>query len=168
MKHKTKSSARKKSAFYSGLLLAATLFLASGCRLAPRLPAVDLSSTGWRVQQGQAVWKPSKTAPELAGDLLIATNEKKNHTVVQFTKTPIPFVIAQTTSNSWQIEIPVQKKFYSGYGKPPARLAWFYLPSLLRGNPPPKNWTFEKAGETWKLQKPSGESIEGFLEPESP
>jgi hypothetical protein len=136
----------------------------SACRTVPRLAPVDVTEAGWQVQQGQAVWKPKKEAPEIAGDLLLATNEKLGRSVIQFTKTPIPFVIAQITTNSWQIEIPVQKKFYSGHGRPPARLSWFLLPGLLQGTPPPKGSVFERKEENWKLIKPDGETIEGFLE----
>lgn len=164
MNHKNKPSARKKTAYYSLFCASALLLFGTGCRMVPRLSPVDFSAEGWKVQQGQAVWKPKKDAPELAGDLLVATNPKTGRKLIQFTKTPMPFVIAQTTTNSWQIEIPVQKRFYSGYGKPPARLSWFLLPNLLQGGPPPEHWTFENKDGGWKLEKDSGEWIEGFLE----
>ena len=67
--------------------------LATGCRTAPPLPPADFSAPGWRVQQGQAVWKPSSSRPELAGDLLLATNANGNF-FIQFSKIPFPLVTA--------------------------------------------------------------------------
>ncbi|MDB6025702.1 MAG: putative lipoprotein [Verrucomicrobiales bacterium] len=163
MKHKFRMTARKKINVILAIL--PLLVFLTACRTVPRLAPVDVTTKDWHVQQGQAIWKTSKSAPELAGDLFIATNEQNGRTLVQFIKTPIPFVIAQTTTNSWQIEIPVQKKFYSGRGHPPRRLAWFFVPKVLEGGTPPKPWTFEKHGENWKLENKSrGEVIEGFLE----
>jgi hypothetical protein len=164
MNHKIEASARKKWIWNIGVAAFLSLLLPA-CRLAPPLGTIDLSGAGWKVQQGQAVWKPQKNAPELAGDLLIATNHINQRAVVQFTKTPLPLVVAQTTSNSWQIEIPAQKKFYSGYGRPPARLGWFFLPNALAGTVPPKPWSFTRDGEKWVLENSStGQRIEGFLE----
>ncbi len=166
MNHKNRATARKKSAHYAFLWMWILLLVAPACRTVPRLAPVDFNTQEWHVQQGQAVWKTKKDAPELAGDLLIGTNRKNGRTIVQFTKTPIPFVIAQTTTNSWQIEIPVQKKFYSGYGKPPGRLAWFFVPQVLNGAPPPKNWSLDRSGTSWTFRNAkTGETIEGFLEP---
>ena len=141
------------------------MLLCPACHLAPRLPSADISAAGWQVQQGQAVWKPQKNAPELAGEILIATNALNHRAIIQFTKTPIPLVVAQTTSNSWQIEIPAQKKFYSGYGRPPARLGWFFLPGALAGAAPRQPWSFTRDGEKWVLENGStGQRIEGFIE----
>ena len=55
------------------------------------MPPADFSLPGWQAHQGQAVWKPSKKRPELAGDLLLATNANGNY-VIQFSK--IPFTLA--------------------------------------------------------------------------
>jgi len=105
-------------------------------------------------------------SPEIAGELLVATHSD-GRTVLQFTKTPFPFVIAQTTPQSWQFEVPAQNKKYSGPGKAPARIGWFHLPPALQGVAPPKPWTFRRPeNENWHLEnRSSGEMIEGYLNP---
>src|SRR4051794_7047631 len=83
-----------------------------GCRTAPPFPPADLTEAGWTVHQGQAIWRAKRTKPEIAGEILSAAN-RDGRTFVQFTKTPFPFVIAQTTTNAWQIESPTQGRRYS-------------------------------------------------------
>ena len=97
---------------------------------------------------------------------MVATNTD-GRTVLQFTKTPFPFVIAQTTPQSWQLEVPAQNKKYSGPGKAPARVGWFHLPPALQGVAPPKPWIFRQPeNENWHLEnRSSGEMIEGYLNP---
>src|SRR5215831_18062058 len=58
----------------------------AGCRSLPPMPPADLSSPEWTVLQGQAVWRASHAAPEIAGEILVATNTAAD-TLVQFTKT---------------------------------------------------------------------------------
>src|SRR5258708_4082996 len=78
-----------------------------GCQTVGRLPAVDFRESGWTVREGQGLWRVKAGAPEIAGEVLLATN-KTGRAFVQFTKNPFPVVVAQTTSNSWQIELPAQ------------------------------------------------------------
>jgi len=141
------------------------MLLLAACQTAP-FPPTNLTQPGWKIQQGQAVWRAKKGAPEIAGELLLATNPD-GRTAVQFTKTPFPFVIAQTTPHSWQLEIPAQNKKYSYRGKPPARISWFHLPAALKGDALPNPWFFSKPrNENWRLEnRKTGETIEGFLNP---
>ena len=140
------------------------MLLLVGCSTMP-LPPADLREPGWAIRQGQAVWRQKKESPEIAGELLLATN-RDGRTFLQFTKTPFPFVIAQTTPQSWQLEIPTQDKTYSRPGKPPKRVIWFHLPPALNGRPLEKPWIFEKKTENWHLENTAtGEMIEGFLNP---
>jgi hypothetical protein len=150
----------KRALFW--LIFPALVLCLSACRTAS-LPPVNFSEPGWKIQQGQAVWKSKRNAPEIAGEILLAT-QGADRVVIQFTKTPFPFLIAQKTTDAWQIEIPAQKKTYSGHGTPPKRITWLILAEALRGNSPPEPWKFEKRGENWSLKNPkSGEIIEGFL-----
>jgi hypothetical protein len=114
--------------FFSSLLLIAL----SGCGTLPRLAAVNLGEPGWARWEGQAVWRAKRAAPEIAGEILVATHSD-GRTFVQFTKTPFPLVVAQSTTNAWQIESPGQNKRYSGRGQPPQRLIWFQLAAALLG-----------------------------------
>ena len=160
---RTTARPKSPSIFY---LLFSILFFLTGCRTAAPFPTVDFSQPGWKIETGQAVWKPNKAAPEIAGELLVG-RKSDSSTVVQFTKTPFPFVVAQTTPTTWQLEIPAQNKTYSGHGKPPKRAGWLYLADALEGTAPPAPWNFERnTDDSWQLKNgKSGEVIEGFVNP---
>lgn len=137
----------------------------SGCQTIPALPPVNFSQPGWNIRQGQAVWCRGKDAPEITGELLVAANPD-GRSFVQFTKTPIPFIIAQTASNSWQINFVPANRIYSARGNPPARIVWFQLPRCLSGAPPSKGWECINHGFDFRIERPStGESLEGYLNP---
>ena len=146
------------------LLCLVLLLCGAGCATVPALPPANLKDSAWTVHEGQAVWKAKRDAPEMAGEILVAT-QPDGRAFVQFTKTPFPFVIAQTTTNSWQIESPVQNKRYSGPGRPPARLIWLHLPIALTGRPPPEPWSWRRLENNgWKLEnRKTGESLEGYF-----
>ena len=135
----------------------------AGCTLFyGRMAPVNLQDPGWTVRQGQAVWKlPS--GQDIAGDVLVATAHG-DKSFVQFTKTPFPILVGQTSGNHWQVEIPAQKKFYAGPGAPPKRLIWLYLPRAVLGQPLPNGWTWHESQGDWRLQnQKTGEAIEGFF-----
>jgi len=140
--------------------------LLTACQTVPRLPPPDTAEPGWKILQGQAVWHPRPDAPELAGELTIALH-RNGRAWLEFTKTPMPFVVAQTTSNAWQIEFVPRKLTFSGRGEPPARFLWLHLPALLQGEKPPDAIKFEKtSGDSWRLANPkTGETLEGYLSP---
>jgi len=148
----------------SGLLLAVQ-FCTSCCTTAP-FPSVDLSEPGWRVQQGQAIWKLAKNKPELAGEVTLARHPD-GRCLVEFSKTPFPLVRAKVSATRWAIEFPPQKLHFSGGGRPPARLAWLHLMRGLTGQPVSAPWQFElRPNGGWRLENPRrGESVEGYLEP---
>ena len=140
--------------------------LAAGCRTAPPLPPADFSAPGWRVQQGQAIWKPSSSRPELAGDLLLATNANGNF-FVQFSKIPFPLVTAQTSGDQWQIEFGADRFSWHGRGSPPDRFAWFQLPRELLGPNLKGTWHFQNPmTNSWRLENTrTGETLEGEFFP---
>src|SRR3954468_18100353 len=82
-------------------LLCITMIAFAACRTAPLAP-VDLKEPGWIVREGQAIWRRNKEAPEIAGELLVATRDGMRF--IQFTKTPFPMIVARSTTNRWQIE----------------------------------------------------------------
>jgi len=138
----------------------------AGCQTVPTLPPVNLSSGDWTLRQGQVVWSARHGAPEIAGELVVATNGE-GRAFVQFTKTPLPFVVAQSTTNSWQLESVPNNQTYSGRGNPPTRALWLWLPRCLAGVTPPKpiTWT-SNADNGWRLQNnATGEFLEGYLSP---
>ena len=148
------------------LALLASLALGSGC-CSPR--ESDLFTTrgpGWRVQEGQALWRPRRAMPELGGDIVMASNAD-GRCVIQFTKTPLPLVLAQTSRTNWLIEFPPRQMGFKGRGSPPKRFAWLYLHAALEGDPLPPVFHFQRKPDGgWRLEDThSGESVEGFLGP---
>jgi hypothetical protein len=134
---------------------------AVGCRTTP-LPSADFSTPGWSVFHGQAVWKSSSNRPELAGDLLLATNADGN-CFIQFSKIPFPLATAQISGGQWQIEFGADRFSWHGRGTPPVRFSWFQLPRALLGENLDGNWQFKKATtNSWRLENPrTGETLEG-------
>ena len=145
-------------------VLLMVLGLMAGCRSLPKQPPMNLREPGWNVRQGQAVWRTSREAPEIAGDLMVARHHD-GRSFVQFTKAPFPFAVAQRTSQGWQIEFPADNRSYSGRGKPPGRILWLHLSDALAGVPIDSNWRFEdRGGSSWHFENPTtGEFLEGFL-----
>ena len=148
------------------IYFALLLILGAGCRTANPLPPADFSAPGWRVQQGQAVWKPSSNRPELAGDLLLATNANGN-VFIQFSKMPFPLVTAQISGDQWQIEFGADTFPWHGRGTPPNRFAWFQLSRALLDTNISGNWKFaHPASHSWRLENPrTGETLEGEFSP---
>jgi hypothetical protein len=148
------------------ILSALLLLLCAGCRTTAPLPPADFSASGWRVQQGQAVWKSSSNRPEIAGDLLLATNVNGNF-FIQFSKIPFPLVTAQVSGNQWQIEFGADKYSWHGRGAPPDRFGWFQLPRALRGANLDGNWHFTPIEtNSWRLQNSrTDETLEGGFFP---
>jgi hypothetical protein len=136
----------------------------TACRTAPPLPPLNLAEAGWSTHQGQAVWRSKKGAPEISGELILATHTDGRN-FVQFTKTPLPFVVAQSSTNTWQVLFVPNNKTYSGHGQPPARLVWLQLPRCLAGIAPPKPWSWQRLeNHGWRLEnRLSGELLEGYF-----
>ena len=136
-----------------------------GCRTAPEVPPADLSQPGWKTRQGQAVWRAKADAPEIAGELLLATHPVRG-TVLQFLKTPFPIVVAQAGSRGWRISFSGDRE-YAGRGEPPQRISWFQLPNALEHRKPDDGWSFSKmGGQNWRLENArTGEFIEGYFSP---
>ena len=152
--------------FASALPLLWLALVGAACRSLPDLPPADLSAPGWRVQQGQAVWKPAKHRPELAGELLLAVHPRGDF-LIQFTKTPFPLVAAQSAAGQWRIEFGRGDYVRRGRGAEPARFVWFQLPRFLAGARLDADWRGEgSAGEAWQLEnRRTGETLAGYLSP---
>lgn len=125
-----------------------------------------MAGPGWHIQQGQALWRPERGLPELAGDLLLVWNPD-GRCLLRFDKTPLPMVFVQLTPTRWLIRFPQRNMGFSGYGPGPPRFAWLYLPAALAGKAIPAPLHFERKSDGhWQLVNPStGEVIDGFLSP---
>ena len=135
------------------------------CRTAPPFPKANLSEPGWTLREGQVVWRRNIQAPEIAGDLLVATH-RNGETLLQFSKPPLPFVVARIMTNRWHIEFVPEHRQFSGRGVPPSRLGWLHLAGCVSGSTPPVKWHWEELPDRWRLEnRTSGETFEGFLTP---
>jgi hypothetical protein len=151
--------------FFLWLVLPAMLALVCGCQTTQKNLFVA-SGPGWHIRQGQALWRPERGLPEFGGDLVLAGDDA-GRCLIQFDKTPMEMVSAQTTSSQWLIKFPQRQMSFSGSGPGPARFAWLYLPAALAGKPPPPPLHFEnKPDGGWRLENSrTGETLEGFLSP---
>jgi len=145
-------------------LFLCVLFLC-GCQS----PVQDLfraNGPDWQVRQGQAVWRPRRGLPEFGGDLVLASDTAGRH-LIQFDKTPMAILSAQTTSNRWLIKFPGRNESFSGFGPGPTRFSWLYLPRALEGQPLPHALHFQRKPDGgWRLENSrTGETLEGFLSP---
>jgi len=138
------------------------LLFCVSCRTTNSLPPADFSSPGWRLRQGQAVWKPTRSRTELAGDLLLAVNANGD-CVIQFTKTPFALASAQVADGRWRIDFGAGQRSWGGQGAPPPRFVWFQLPRVLAGTPADSPWKFTSwADNSWRLENAgTGEILEG-------
>jgi hypothetical protein len=149
--------------FLRSVLLAALVCLC-GCRTPQSL--FTATGSGWRIQQGQALWRPKSGLPEFGGDLVLARNPDGRE-LIQFDKTPMSIMFAQITSNRWLIRFPQRQLGFSGHEPAPTRFAWLYLPAALDGKPLPSRFQFERKPDgNWRLENTrTGEIIEGYLSP---
>ena len=148
--------------FLFGMMLLGLL----GCRTVRPWPPVNLAEPGWHVRQGQAIWRPNRQAPEIAGELLVATRPDGN-AFLQFSKNPFPFVVARMRPDEWRIEFLQPHKTYTGHGALPARLIWLQLANWLEGNALPKVYSHQESSTNhWRLENHNtGEVLEGYLKP---
>lgn len=149
-----------------GLLLLVALGLLTGCSTLKPLPPVDLSAAGWTVQRGQAVWKFGADAPEVVGDLMIATRPD-GETFAQFSKAPLTVAVARATANAWELDFAMFGRRVAGRGEPDDRFALFQLARASRGATLPDNWALADLGDgRWRLaNERTGEFLEGYWEP---
>ena len=143
----------------------AVLTLLCGCQTTTQ-SLFTASGPGWHVQQGQALWRPKQGLPEFGGDLALASNAD-GCALIQFDKTPLSMVFAQTTTNRWLIRFPQQQYSFSGHEPAPVRFAWLYLPAALAGAQLPSPFHFERKPDGgWRLENSrTGETVEGYLSP---
>ena len=86
---------------------------------------------------------------------------------IEFAKTPLSLVLAQTTRTNWLIAFPPRRMSFAGRRAPPTRFAWLYLHAALSGDSLPATLRFQRKPDGgWRLENTrSGETLEGFLAP---
>jgi hypothetical protein len=125
---------------------------------------VDLATPDWKIHRGQAVWQPRADAPELAGQILIASSVS-GEDFVRFSKDPMEMVLARRDNGGWVLKIPAFNKSYSGRGRPPKRIAWFHLANAVACRDIPRDWEWSGIHEgRWEFTNTrTGERLEGFF-----
>jgi hypothetical protein len=86
---------------------------------------VNLASPGWTVQETQAVWQPKREAPELIGELLVATHPDGSR-LVQFSKQSLP--LRHRAGRDQRLE-PCPRRCGRGHvgtHRPTYRVPWFH------------------------------------------
>jgi hypothetical protein len=150
----------------AGLSLLAAGIFSTGCRTGANDRLFTVSGPGWRIQQGQALWRPGRAYPELGGEVVVASHPD-GQCEVQFLKMTIPMVLAQSSATNWLIQFPPRHIGFAGRNSPPPRFLWLYLRAALAGESLPGPYRFSRKPDGgWKLEnEKSGESVEGYLEP---
>ena len=148
------------------LFLLAVALAGSGCQTSMYKSLFTAAGPGWTVQEGQALWRPGRGFPELAGEIVMARHED-GRCGIQFAKTPLPLVLAQTAGPDWLIQFPPRQLSFGGRGAPPTRFAWLYLHAALAGGALPKDLGFQRKPDGgWRLENArTGETLDGFLLP---
>jgi hypothetical protein len=136
----------------------------AGCLTSPDKTLFTTAGPGWTVREGQVLWHPGRSHPELAGEFVLAKNAD-GRCGIQFTKTLLPVLLVQTTKTNWLIEFPSRRLGFSGRGRPPQRFTWLYLAAALAGERLPEKIVFtQKPDGGWRLEnRRTGETLEGFL-----
>ncbi len=161
---------------FSGFALLVLAGCASGP--APHRAAIDLTASGWIVREGQAVWKPTPKATDasgapaaqgIAGELTVAAHPS-GQTWVQFSKTPLPIVTAETDGPWWRVTFAAEGRTFRGRGAPPDRILWLHLARAFQSGNPQGSWILTNTSpESWHFEnRASHESLDGFLSPASP
>lgn len=152
--------------FWMAVALIAIAWLGPGCRSVPAPPAIDTTQPGWKLQHGQALWTPDAAKSPIAGELLVAWNVSGD-SLVQFTKTPFPFVTARRQAARWWVEWGAGARRQSGVTPPPRETIWFQLPRISAGQDPDAPWAWKpgESGSTTLTHPLSGERLEVMWDP---
>lgn len=152
----------KNSRRLSLALVALASSLLVGCAALPqkKLPPLDTSAPGWKVRQGQALWKPAEDKPEIAGDVVISMHPQAG-AYVQFSKT-LPVLSARLAPEGWEFHTIPEDKHYSGGGAPPRRIVWLQMLRVLEGREISDRWTVAHPSDLYiSLEDPfAGERLE--------
>jgi hypothetical protein len=148
-----------------GALLLTVSLLGAGCQTSTKSLFIA-SGPNWHIEQGQVLWRPGSRFPEVAGELVFGSDDS-GRSFLQFAKTPMLLVSAQTTQTNWLIQFPLGKMSFAGRRNPPTRFGWLYLHHALASEPLPRSFKFERRPDgSWRLEnRRSGETLEGFLAP---
>jgi hypothetical protein len=120
----------------------------------------------WRPRQGQAVWRPSRDADEIAGEITLLSAPGLDGFLLEFSKPTLSLAQAIRREQSWELATAGRGN-RRGRGAAPG-MVWFQAGALLTGQPLADGWEGQSdpARSKWWLERPrTGERLEGFLDP---
>ncbi len=140
-------------------------WMLAGCSAVPIQPPMNLTEAGWVVREGPAAWTTKPGAPAVDGRVLVGMNVDGRN-LVQFSTAAGTLALAQSTTNTWQVQFPHQNKSQSGRGRVPDRVLWLQLPEGLLGNTVKETeWVFARQrDQTFGFRHEiTGERLDGSL-----
>lgn len=136
-----------------------------GCR-APQAGRVEMPAGGEAVRcEGQAVWKPSPSAPGWAGELTVVLNERAGFDWVEFSKGPVILFRFERSGSVARLDAPLRKSSRRADGRnAQSWMAWQLLAGVA-GKPSSEGWIWKQEdGDRFLLEHPqTGESLRGYL-----
>jgi hypothetical protein len=111
------------------------------------------------------VWRFGQTAPEVVGDVLVASRAG-GELFAQFTKAHVTVAVARATPNRWELDLALFDRRLAGRGEPDERFALFQLARSIASGMVAEPWTFQSEDDgRWRLEHPTtGEFMEGYWE----
>ncbi|MCC7373127.1 MAG: hypothetical protein IT581_00615 [Verrucomicrobiales bacterium] len=142
------------------------LIVLAGCTSPRDRSSPPPTAISGEVRTGQAVWRPRRQMPELAGELVVV-NPPGPDFLIRFSKDPLCLVHAESRDGRWRVEFAAGTQHRQGRGRLPRWTAWLILADAMESRPLPKPWTGEvtASGEIQLSNPRTGESLEGFLVP---
>jgi hypothetical protein len=149
-----------RAAFIVWAMLAPAILV--GCRTSPT-PDPRPSLADWTIRSAQALWRPSADAQDIAGEVLLATDDAGG-VVIEFSKGGLPITSVQAYSEParWRLDLLTRRRSIGGSGPPPPRSAWLVLAHDLAHRPPPAGWEllFPAPGRLHLTCAQTGEHLE--------
>lgn len=145
--------------------------LVCGCGTLVPLQTMNRGEEGWKLQQGQGIWKGENAADELVIGFALATHPD-GRAQLQVFKEILLLATVQIGSSHWVVDEPLRKRRVSGRVvdgealRPPTREAWLQLVLGLSGSTIDGAWKLERNGTERVLFQNSatGERMELFFE----
>ena len=155
----THYAGRRPGAVVVLLLFGWGLLFGGGC--AQPLPRWNLAASGWAVREAAALWRPSRDADEVVGEISVASHPDGSR-LVRFSKQGLTWMTARVGQGVWEFSAVSRHGIYRGRGKPPSRLVWFEVGSLERAPESGRGWTVTvREGGGWVMEATGrGERLE--------
>jgi hypothetical protein len=142
------------------------LLLLAGCASPRDAASRSPEPLSGEARIGQAVWRPRRQLPELAGELVVV-NPPGPDFLVRFSKDPLCLAQAESRDGRWRVEFAAGTRHRQGRGRLPRWTVWLVLADAMEARPLRRPWVGEvtSSGEIRLSNARTGETLEGFLGP---